>query len=222
MKISIEKTSLGHYLVASMKANDYFYTEPGSILSSTGAIDISSEMQGGLMGGALRMVGGGESLFINKITAKEDCKVELGTTVPSEMMALDLEGSMLLGDGAYVAHTGDIKIGAKWGGFGSFSVGSGLMFLHAEGKGMLYIAGFESMFTKELKANETFYLDNSCFVGVTEGVAIEKFWAGKNLLTKVVGGEGIMLKITGPGTVLYSTQSLNGLASSLSRYFPKG
>ncbi|MCX6774001.1 MAG: TIGR00266 family protein [Candidatus Micrarchaeota archaeon] len=222
MKMKIDTTSLGHYLVAEMKANDFFYTEPGSIISSTGEIDISSEMQGGLMGGAMRMIGGGESLFINKITAKVDCTVELGTTVPSEMMAIDLDGSLLLGDGAYVAHTGDIKIGAKWGGFESFSVGSGLMFLYAKGKGMLYIAGFESMFTKELKANEIFYLDNSCFVGVTEGVSIEKFLAGRNLLTKVVGGEGIMLKITGPGKVFYSTQSLNGLASSLVKYLPKG
>jgi len=222
MEMKIDKTSLGHYIVASMKEGEFFYTEPGSIISSTGALDIISELHGGLMGGAMRMIGGGESLFINRIVAKQDCRVELGTTVPSEMMEIDLEGSLLLGDGAYVAHTGEMKISAKWGGLSSFSVGSGLMFLYAEGKGTLFIAGFESMFTKDLKANESFYLDNSCFVAVTEGASIEKFWAGKNLLSKVVGGEGIMLKITGPAKVFYSTQSLNGLASSLTRYIPKG
>ncbi|MEM4166086.1 MAG: TIGR00266 family protein [Candidatus Bilamarchaeaceae archaeon] len=221
MKATIKKTTVGELLVFSMAAGETVNIEPGAIISSTGEIEISSEIGGGLAAGALRMMGGGESLFINKVTAKEKAEIEVGCILPSEIMEIDLDGSLILGDGVYLAHTGDIKITSKFGGLTSLTAGSGLMFLYAEGKGKLYIAGAESLHKKELKAGETFYVDNSCFVGANSNAKIEKMIAGKNLLSKIVGGEGIMFKISGPATVFYQTESPRGLASYIARFIQK-
>jgi uncharacterized protein (AIM24 family) len=76
-------------------------------------------------------------------------------------------------------------------------------------KGKSYIVAAESLHKKELKAGEKFYLDNLCFVGANADAKIEKFLAGKDLLSKVVGGEGVMLKFTGPATVFYQSESPN-------------
>ncbi len=218
MEVEIKKTTIGHLLVAKLNKGERINAEPGAIISSSGEVEIKSELAGGLASGALRMLGGGESAFINKITAVEDAIVELGTTLPSEIVEVDLDGAMILGDGVYLAHAGDIDISAKFGGLSSLSAGAGLMFLHASGKGKLYLAGAESMFVKDLVDGETFYLDNSCFVGVDENANMERFIAGKGLVSKIAGGEGIMLKITGPAKVYYQTESPSSLARYLSRF----
>lgn len=218
MKATIKKTTVGELLVFSLNEGEIINVEPGAIISSTGEIEISSEISGGLGMSVLRAVGGGESLFINKVIAKEKTELEIGCILPSEIMEINLDGKFILGDGVYLAHTGDIKITSKFGGLTSLAAGSGLLFLYAEGKGKLYISGAESLHKKELKAGEKFYLDNSCFVGVNADAKIEKFIAGKNLLSKVVGAEGIMFKISGPATVFYQTESPSGLAAYLSKF----
>ena len=219
MEVKIKKTTIGHILDVHLKKGERIYSEPGALISYTGEVELKSGI-GDLVGGALRALGGGESLFINEIVAKEDSHLEIGTSFPSEIVEINLDGAMILGDGAYIANTGDIEISAKFGGLSSFASGSGLMFLYAKGKGKLYIGAFESMFKKTLKKGETFYVDNSCFVACDEGMQIEKIMMGKGLLSKVVGGEGIFFKITGPGVVYYSTESARDLAASLAKYLP--
>lgn len=218
MKISIVKTNIGNILSVEMAKGDMLYAEPGAIISSTGEIEISSELAGGLASSALRFIGGGESAFINKIIAKEDLTLQLGTSIPSEIVEVPLKGGMILGDGVYLAHTGDITISSKFGGLTSLGAGAGFMFLHASGNGKLYLAGGEAMFKKPLKKGETFIVDNACFVGIEDSAKMEKFIAGKNLVSKLAGGEGIMLKITGPATVYYQTESPASLASYLAKY----
>ncbi|MCX8205672.1 MAG: TIGR00266 family protein [Candidatus Micrarchaeota archaeon] len=218
MKVEVRKTSLGNILEAKMVKGDCIYAEPGAIISSSGEIEISSELAGGLASSALRMIGGGESVFINKVTAQQNAVLQLGTAIPSEIAEVPLDGGMILGDGVYLAHTGDIKISSKFGGLTALSAGAGFMFLHASGKGTLYIAGGEALLKKVLKKGEQFFVDNACFVGVEDSAQIDKFIAGKNLMSKLAGGEGIMLKITGPATVYYQTESPASLASYLAKY----
>ncbi len=221
MEVKIKKTTIGHIIDVELKEGEKIYAEPGALISYTGEVDLKSGV-GDLIGGALRALGGGESLFINEITAKtKKAHLEIGTSFPSEIVEIDLNGSMILGDGVYIAHTGEIEISAKFGGLSAFASGSGLMFLHAKGNGKLYIGAFESMFKKELKEGESFYVDNSCFVACDDGMQIEKKMMGKGLLSKVVGGEGIFFKITGPGTVYYSTESARDLAASLAKYLTR-
>jgi len=221
MKALIKKTTVGQILVFSLKKGESINVEPGAIISATGDIEIKSGISGGLGTGLLRAVGGGESLFINTVTALEDADVEIGAVMPSEMAEIDLDGALILGDGVYLAHVGDIKITSRFGGLTSLAAGSGLMFLYAEGKGKLYITAAESLHQKELKAGEKFYLDNSCFVGANADAKIEKFLAGKGLLSKVVGGEGVMLKFTGPATVFYQSESPRSLASYLAQFISR-
>jgi len=219
MKFNVVKTTVGQILSVDMKKNEFLFAEPGALISVDGAFEIKSELSGGLGASAMRMLGGGESLFINRIIANENITIQLGSTLPGEFTSLNLENNgYILGDGVYVCHEGEVKISSKWGGLSSFSIGGGFMFLHVEGKGNVYVTGAEALFVKELKKNEVFYLDNSCFVACPDSVKFEKFLAGKNLLSKVVGGEGIMLKFVGPATIYYQSESPSGLASSISRY----
>jgi uncharacterized protein (TIGR00266 family) len=213
------KTTVGQILSVDMQKGETFFAEPGALVSVNGLFEIKSELSGGLGASAMRMLGGGESLFINRITANEDITIQMSSTLPGEFSPIDLStGGYILGDGVYVCHEGEVKISSKWGGFSSFAVGGGLMFLHVEGKGTVYVTGAEALFVKDLKKDEVFYLDNSCFVACHDNVKFEKFLAGKNLLSKVVGGEGLMLKFTGPAKIYYQSESPSGLAASITKY----
>ncbi len=221
MEIKIKKTDLGQYLEVDMKEGEKMYVEPGAIISMKGEVDIISKLSGGLVTSALRMFGGSESLFINEIVAKTDAVVELGPTIAGEILELDLDGEMLLGDGVYLAHTGDITVSASFGGFNSLVAGSGLMFLTAKGKGKLYLSGGESIIKKEIKKGEVFYLDNTAFLCAPSHIKLEKKLVGKGITSKIFGGEGFMFKITGPVTMYYQTQSPSGLVRYLQKFLPK-
>ncbi len=211
MKVKIKDMTMGQILVVEMKKGETFYTEPGAIISMEGEADIESKLSGGAITSVFRAVGGGESLFINTITAKTDVRLELGPSVASEILKLDIDGGYILGDGAYLAHEGDIKISSKFGSLNSLFTGSGLFFLHAEGKGTLYLNGCGALLKKEVKDGEVFYLDNTSFVAVEDNVKLEKILVGKGVKSKLFSGEGVMFKITGPATVYYQTNNIISL-----------
>ncbi len=218
MKTKIEKLSLGEILRVSMNKGEEIFAQPGALISAKGEIEVESKV-GNLASSFMRAFAGGESLFQTRIKAVDDnVEVEIGTAVPSELIKIELDGAMLLGDGAYLAHTGDIDVSAKWGGLNSLVAGSGLLFLYAKGKGDLYLAGGEAILSKELKEGEFMYLDNTSFLAVPEGTKMEKKWIGKGLMSKVFSGEGFMFKIYGPTTVIYQTEAPSALARAIARY----
>lgn len=220
MDVKIKETTIGEILEVKMKAGEAFNVEPGAVISMQGEVEIISGIQGGLMKGALRAIGGGESAFISRLEAKSDAVVEIGSSMPSELIEIDLDGELLLGDGAYLAHTGNIEISAKFGGLTSILAGSGLMFLKASGKGKLYLCGGGAILKKEVKEGEVFYLDNTALLAIPSGTKIEKIIVGKGLVSKVFSGEGVMFKIYGPTKVIYQIQSPSLLAKALGRYLP--
>ena len=206
----------------SLQEGETFFSEPSAIMAYSGEVEIKSEVGGDLLSGALRALGGGESLFINKISANSPSTIEIVPPFPSEIVEIDLDGALIVGDGAYLCHYGEIELSTKFGGLTAFTSGSGLMFLYAKGKGKLYLSAFGNLFKKELKEGEVFYVDNSSFVACNDSMEIDKIFVGKNLLSKVVGGEGLFFKIKGPGEVYYRTDSPQGLAALIARYIPKG
>jgi uncharacterized protein (TIGR00266 family) len=223
MKIEKVNTTVGQILSAKMSKGESFHVENGALVCVDGEFEIKSELAGGLGASAMRMIGGGENLFINRIVAKEEIEVKLAAELPGEYSEIELveKEGYILGDSVYVCHQGNVKVSSKWGGLSAFTTGSGLMFLHVTGNGSVHVHGAEAIFIKEVKKGENFYLDNKCFIACRDDVRFDKFLAGSNILTKVVGGEGIMLKFKGPCKVYYQTESPSGLAGLLTKYMKK-
>ncbi len=222
MKFNIVNTTVGQIISVDMSKGEEINVEPGALVCVEGEFDMKSELSGGLGASAMRMLGGGENLFINRVSAKEDIVAKISSRLPGEFINLNLkDDGYILGDGVYICHEGNVKVSSKWGGLSAFTTGSGLMFLHVSGKGNVYVTGAEALMVKEVKKGETFYLDNSCFVACKDNIKFEKFLAGKNLLSKIAGGEGIMLKFKGPAKVYYQTESPSGLAGALFRFMKK-
>ncbi|MEM4366689.1 MAG: TIGR00266 family protein [Candidatus Anstonellales archaeon] len=222
MKYTI-KRAFGSYVELDLEKGEVCNAEPGALVSSSGEIKLESKLQGGLGGALMRSLGGGESLFINKITAQEKAKVVLAGPIAGDVAAIELDNEeYLLGDNCYFAHTGEVEVTAKLGGLTSLTAGSGLAFALVKGKGTVFIGAGGSIVEKELKDGETFYVDNGSFIAASTKMKIEKFIAGHGLASKILGGEGIMFKVHGPGRLYYETHSVRSLASLVASMIPKG
>ena len=220
MKVEIKETSCGKFMEVFLKEGEEFHTQPGSIISYEGNLEIEANIQGGLIGGVLRSFGG-ESIFITTLKALGDSLVKISPSIPSEIVEINLNGGLIIGDGSYLAHSGDIEVSGKFGGITALSAGSGVIFLHAQGEGKLYLNAPESLIERELSEGEVIYVDNSSFIACEDGMEIEKVLIGKGIIGKLFSGEGVFFKISGPGKLYYSTKSPRGLASAISRYLPK-
>lgn len=218
MDYEIVGEGLGNLLKVKMDIGDYIYAEPSAFVSSTGKIEVTSKMYGGLLKGLIRSASS-ESLFINRIKAEESVEVVLGPPLISSIKALELDGDgYVLHSSTYMAHIGDgIEIGSKFGGLTSFLTGSGLFFSHVKGKGTVFIWGNGSIVERELKDGEVFYLDNGNFLAASDNMKMEKILITRGLVSHVVSGEGIVFKLTGPGKVYYSPFALSGIAKIIAR-----
>ena len=222
METQITQLAEGKVLVARMKKGEIIHSETGAFIASKGGeIRMESSIKGGLMTGIMRMAGG-ESLFMNTLTAEEDVEVIFGGSTVSDILEIKLDGNgFVLGDGAYLAHTGEIEVTGKFGGFSSLLAGSGLVFQKIIGRGSVFVAGEGGITLNKLKAGEAMVVDNSNFLATNEGVQIEKFLAGSNMAGKLFGGEGFLFRIRGPADVYYRSVSLQSMARELAKFFPR-
>ncbi len=224
MKVEKVVKNLGEMLRVSMKSGDRMVYEPGRMIAYYGDAEIDAQAQGGVSAALQRMFLGGENFFLNEIVANSsDVVAEFSAAVAGEITHLDLNGNgYLLGDGVYICHTGDVNLVTKFGGLKSFLAGSGFFFLKAEGNGTVYVSAGGALERRTLQEGETFVVDNGAFVAAHEDIKMTPIFVGKNVKTKVFGGQCIMFSFTGPGEVIYQVNSVRSLAQKIRRYTIRG
>ncbi len=218
MEYEIKDMGLGQELVVKLKAGEEIWAEGGAFVWGKGAFDLEAKMQGGLVGGLLRAVAAGESLFLSRIYAQGDAEIGLAPAVPSSIVPVEVKGQLLMGDGVYLAHVGNVEVSAKWGGLSSLIAGSGLFFSYAQGDGVVFLAGFGGLNWVELKEGESIVVDNTNFVAVNAEARIEKVKVGSSLIASLLSSEAFAFRIYGPAVVYYRASSTAGLAALISHF----
>ena len=92
--------------------------------------------------------------------------------------------------------------------------------IKVSGTGDIFLNAYGCIVQKELIAGEKIIIDNYHLVAFNENMnyRVTKFGG---LKTTILGGEGLVTEITGPGTAYFQTKNLRQLALSLSKYIPK-
>ncbi|MCD6264133.1 AIM24 family protein, partial [Candidatus Bathyarchaeota archaeon] len=82
-----------------------------------------------------------------------------------------------------------------------------------------WVNSYGAMGKMELKAGERVTLDNMHFVALNEETKwrIRKFGGWKSFL---LGGEGLVVEVEGPGTLFYQTRILPPFARLLKKFIP--
>lgn len=179
-------------------------TEGGAMIAMSGGLAVETTThargKGGIVKAAKRLLGG-ESFFLNHFTARQGAgEVWLGTALAGDMMSYRLDGDALLVQaGSYVASSEGVQLDTTWQGFKNLLSGENLFWLRASGRGQLLLSSFGAIYPIEV--NGEHIVDTGHIVAFQETLEFSLSKAGKSWLHSFLGGEGLVCRFKGRGTV---------------------
>ena len=182
--------------------------EAGAMMTMTPSVEIATSTQGGVLRGLRRSVLGGESFFMNKFTATgPDAHIVVAPALPGDVLVWPLSGNTVyLQSGSFLAAPASIDIDSSWGGAKTFFSREGLFMLKCAGAGDLVVASYGAIHAVDLVAGQTYVVDTGHMVGWDEDVTYKVHKVG-NWKSTLLGGEGLVVHLTGPGRIYVQTRS---------------
>lgn len=178
--------------------------ESGAMIAMGGDVDISTTThkkgKRGLLKAVKRLLAG-ESLFLNHFEPTgESGEVWLGTTLSGDMMTYELDNeSLIVQGGSFLGCGQGVEVDLGWQGFKSLLSGESMFWLNLKGKGTVLLSSFGAIYPVEVDG-ETI-IDSGHIVAFNETLDFSITKAGKSWLSSIFGGEGLVCKFKGKGTV---------------------
>lgn len=207
------------------------YLENGeSMLSDSGAMSfmdpcmVMDTTSHGGFGKAFGRMLSGETMFLNKYTAKANGKIAFGSSFPGEIRCYEIEPGkeIVVQKSAFLASTPDVERSvffnkkAMTGIFG----GEGFIMNKLSGKGTVFVEIDGSTVEYDLAAGQQLIVDTG-YVAIMDATCKMETQSVAGIKNKMLGGEGFFNTIvTGPGHVVIQTMPISAIANSLARFFP--
>ena len=152
---------------------------------------------------------GGETLFINDYTARGSSgKVGFVSAPLGDITRLEVsrERGYIIQSSAYIASTSGVHLDTEWQGFTRGLFGQNLFMIKTLGEGDVFINTFGAIDKHELKSGETLVVDNFHLAALSTTCKYKVRMFG-GLKSTLLGGEGLVTDITGPGEVYIQTKN---------------
>ena len=217
----LDKPDFGMVRVLFDQPGEQMLVETSSMVARDTAIEMKTQMQGGLLGAAKRKLLGGESIFQNTFTATQPGQtLWLAPGPEGDIQALELNGSyeVMLQSGAYMASSPSVTLDTKWGGARGFFSGTGLFLLKCGGHGPLFFNTYGGIHAVDV-GPAGYICDTSHVVGFTSGLSYTVTKVG-GLKSLFFSGEGLVCRFQGQGRLWISTRNSAALASFVHPFRP--
>lgn len=192
----------------------------GAMVSMSDTITMQTKAMGGIMAGLKRSVLGGESFFINTFSADAGGEITVASCLPGDIVTVELTGqTVFVQSGSFLAASDGVTLDTKWGGAKTFFSGEGLFLLKCGGTGTMLVSAYGAMEGRTLAAGERYTIDSSHIVTFDESVKYEVGRSG-GWKSTILGGEGLVVKLTGPGDFHMQTRSPQSLLDWLIPQLP--
>ena len=193
--------------VLTLSPNEQVKVEPGAMVGYSDGVTVETKSEGGFLGGIKRMVGG-ESFFQNTYSAPgQGGELVLAPSLPGDVFTIPMTGNTFnLQSGAYIASEMGITMDSSWGGSRGFFGGAGLILLKVTGSGTLVAGCYGAVEERVLAAGQTYTVDTGHIVGFDASIQFTVRKQG-NWKSAILGGEGLVCELVGPGRVLMQTRS---------------
>ncbi|NQD35683.1 TIGR00266 family protein [Permianibacter sp. IMCC34836] len=178
--------------------------ESGAMIAMSGNMDITTTTHkkgsGSVMKAVKRLLSG-ESLFLNHFEPRSgNGEVWLGSTLAGDMMEYQLNNeSLIVQSGSFLACESGIEIDLGWQGFKSLLSGESVFWLNLKGKGKVVLSSFGAIYP--VQVNGEYIVDTGHIVAFNETLDFSLTKAGKSWIHSMLGGEGLVCKFKGRGTV---------------------
>ena len=218
MDIEIEYRPGNSIAAVQLASNESFTAEGGAMVSMTAGVQMTTtthkKSKGGILKAAKRLLSG-ESFFLNHYTAgPSGGEVILAATLPGDMQQYDLDNERLIVQGgSYVASSPDIDIDLGWQGFKSLLSGENMFWLNISGKGKVVFNSFGMIYP--IQVNGEYIVDTGHIVAFNETLEFTLSKAGKSWVSSFLGGEGLVCKFHGRGTVWCQSHNPTGFGRTV-------
>lgn len=236
MQIDVEARPSYGMAVVHLNQGETIVAESGAMVAMTTALDVDTKFNGtgggGFLGWLLAALAGlarkflaGESMFVNHYEASKDGQqVMLAPAMVGDVVHLPMSKGRVITvqAGSYLASTQSVNVSLVWGGFSMLFSGEGAFFMECEideeaPAGELLISSYGAI--EKVEVDGKYIIDTGHLVA-WEGeleYTIRKAGGWKSTL---LSGEGLVLEMTGKGTVWLQTRNLGSLVSWIRPQLP--
>ena len=198
-------------LVVKLETSESITAEAGAMTYMEPNIDVKTRMREKSLLGTLGLTFlGRQSFFVNDYRAQEGPGEVAFVSAPVgdiEKLEVKPNQGYIIQSASYIASTQNVDLDVKWQGFTKGLFGQGLFMIKATGDGTLFINTFGAIDKHTIDAGKSLIVDNFHLVAFSESCdyKVRKFGGLKSTL---LGGEGLVTEIKGPGDVYIQTKNL--------------
>ena len=222
MEFEIRYSPSFSLLEVRLNAGETVTAEAGALIYMSDGLQVRTRTRSGGLFQKLKVsVLGGESFFVNDFIADRPCAVGLAAPPLGDVQRLEVRPGrgFVVQSSGYIASTSGIQLDTEWQGFAKGIFGTSLFMLKATGMGDLFVNSFGAIDKHVLGPGEKLTVDNYHLVAFTEGCSysVHKFGG---LKSTILGGEGLVTEVTGPGDVYLQTKNPAEFARWLAPHLP--
>jgi uncharacterized protein (TIGR00266 family) len=211
MKYEIKYKPSYSMLVVSLEQGETVTAESGAMTYMDPSIEVHTrKREKSLLGSLGLAIVGRQSFWVNDYTATQGQGEAGFVSAPVgdiEMLEIKPGQGYVIQKSAYVASTQDVDLDIKWEGFTKGLFGQGLFMIKIKGNGSLFINTFGAIDKHTLKPGQTLTVDNFHLVAFSDTCTYKVTKFG-GLKETILGGEGLVTQITGPGDIYIQTKNL--------------
>ena len=211
MKYEIRYKQSYSMLVVQLDAGETITAESGAMTYMQPTVDVKTRMREKSFLGTLGLTFlGRQSFFVNDYTAASAPGEAAFVSAPVgdiEVLEVSPNQGYIVQKSSYIASTQEVNLNIQWQGFTKGLFGQGLFMIKVSGKGKLFINTFGAIDKHTLKAGEKMIVDNFHLVAFSDTCPYRVIKFG-GLKETLLGGEGLVTEITGPGDIYIQTKNL--------------
>jgi uncharacterized protein (TIGR00266 family) len=198
-------------LVVNLELDEYVTAEAGAMTYMEPNIDVKTRKREKSLLGTLGLaLLGRQSFFVNDYRAKRGSGEVAFVSAPVgdiEMLEVKPNQGYIIQSASYIASTQNVDLDMKWQGFTKGLFGQGLFMIKVTGEGKLFINTFGAIDKHTLDTGKSLIVDNFHLVAFSDTCSydVRKFGG---LKSTILGGEGLVTEIRGPGEVYIQTKNL--------------
>jgi len=211
MKYEVRYKPSYSMLVVNLEQGEKITAESGAMTYMDPNIEVHTrKREKSLLGSIGLTIFGRQSFWVNDYIASQ-APGEAGFVAAPvgdiEMLEVKPNQGYVIQKAAYVASTENVDLDVQWEGFTKGLFGQGLFMIRVKGNGTLFINTFGAIDKHNLRPGQTLTVDNFHLVAFSDTCSykVTKFGGLKETL---LGGEGLVTQITGPGDVYIQTKNL--------------
>lgn len=198
-------------LVVKLEPGESITAEAGALTYMSPNIEVETRRREKSILGTIGLtLFGGQSFFVNDYKAQQrPGEVAFVSAPVGDIETLEVKPNRgyIVQKAAYIGSTENVELDVKWQGFTKGLFGQGLFMIKVLGEGTLFINTFGAIDKHTLNPGETLIVDNFHLVAFSDtcDYEVKKFGGLKSTL---LGGEGLVTEIRGPGDVYIQTKNL--------------